>query len=51
MGHFLNGIIHIGEKQFRGGRIHESAAKGLTEQLEELGFEVRKNENRHSSQN
>jgi tRNA uridine 5-carboxymethylaminomethyl modification enzyme len=39
-GTFLNGIIHIGEKQFRGGRIHESAAMGLTEQLVELGFEA-----------
>ena len=39
-GTFLNGIIHIGEKQFSGGRIHESAAKGLTEQLLELGFEA-----------
>lgn len=38
-GTFLNGIIHIGEKQFSGGRIHESSAKGLTEQLIELGFE------------
>ncbi|MBK7095430.1 MAG: tRNA uridine-5-carboxymethylaminomethyl(34) synthesis enzyme MnmG [Saprospiraceae bacterium] len=39
-GTFLNGIIHIGEKQFSGGRIHESSAKGLTEQLKELGFEA-----------
>lgn len=38
-GTFLNGIIHIGEKQFGGGRIAERAAKGLTEQLIELGFE------------
>ncbi len=38
-GTFLNGIIHIGEKQFGGGRAGERAAKGLTEQLQELGFE------------
>ncbi len=39
-GTFLNGIIHIGEKQFGGGRAGERAAKGITEQLIELGFEV-----------
>ncbi len=39
-GTFLNGIIHIGEKQFGGGRAGERAAKGLTEQLVELGFEA-----------
>ena len=38
-GTFLNGTIHIGEKQFGGGRAGERAAKGLTEQLRELGFE------------
>lgn len=38
-GTFLNGIIHIGEKQFGGGRAGESAARGITEQLVELGFE------------
>ena len=38
-GTFLNGIIHIGEKQFGGGRTGENAAKGLTEQLVNLGFE------------
>jgi tRNA uridine 5-carboxymethylaminomethyl modification enzyme len=38
-GTFLNGIIHIGEKQFGGGRVAEKAATGLTEQLTELGFE------------
>jgi tRNA uridine 5-carboxymethylaminomethyl modification enzyme len=38
-GTFLNGIIHIGEKQFGGGRVAEKAATGLTEQLQELGFE------------
>ncbi|MEZ5022081.1 MAG: tRNA uridine-5-carboxymethylaminomethyl(34) synthesis enzyme MnmG [Chitinophagales bacterium] len=38
-GTFLNGIIHIGEKQFGGGRAAEKAATGITEQLVELGFE------------
>ena len=38
-GTFLNGIIHIGEKQFGGGRVAEKAATGITEQLMELGFE------------
>jgi tRNA uridine 5-carboxymethylaminomethyl modification enzyme len=38
-GTFLNGIIHVGEKQFGGGRMGEKAATGLTEQLQELGFE------------
>ncbi len=38
-GTFLNGIIHIGEKKFGGGRAGERAAKGITEQLIELGFE------------
>ncbi len=38
-GTFLNGIIHIGEKQFGGGRAGERAAKGITSQLNELGFE------------
>ncbi|MFT3949621.1 MAG: tRNA uridine-5-carboxymethylaminomethyl(34) synthesis enzyme MnmG [Agriterribacter sp.] len=38
-GTFLNGIIHIGEKQFGGGRVAEKAASGITEQLVELGFE------------
>lgn len=38
-GTFLNGIIHIGEKQFGGGRIGEKGATGLTEQLVEIGFE------------
>jgi tRNA uridine 5-carboxymethylaminomethyl modification enzyme len=39
-GTFLNGIIHIGKKQFGGGRIGEKAAKGITEQLLQLGFEA-----------
>jgi len=38
-GTFLNGLIHIGEKQFGGGRAGERAAKGITEQLVQLGFE------------
>ena len=38
-GTFLNGIIHIGEKQFGGGRSGERAATGLTETLVKLGFE------------
>ena len=38
-GTFLNGLIHIGEKQFGGGRAGESAAKGITEQLVSIGFE------------
>lgn len=38
-GTFLNGIIHIGEKQIGGGRTGESAAHGITEQLVKLGFE------------
>ena len=37
-GTFLNGLIHIGEKQFGGGRAGERAATGITEQLVELGF-------------
>ena len=38
-GTFLNGIIHIGEKQFGGGRVGEKAATGITEQLISLGFQ------------
>jgi len=38
-GTFLNGLIHIGEKQFGGGRAGERAATGITEQLVQLGFE------------
>ncbi len=37
-GTFLNGIIHIGEKHFSGGRIGEGAAKGLTDNLKKFGF-------------
>lgn len=39
-GTFLNGLIHVGEKQFGGGRMGESAAKGITEQLVEFGFDA-----------
>src|SRR5215510_137161 len=38
-GTFLNGVIHIGEKNFGGGRIAEKSSSGLTEQLVSLGFE------------
>jgi tRNA uridine 5-carboxymethylaminomethyl modification enzyme len=38
-GTFLNGLIHIGTKQFGGGRIGEKSATGITEQLINLGFE------------
>jgi tRNA uridine 5-carboxymethylaminomethyl modification enzyme len=38
-GTFLNGVIHIGEKNFGGGRVAEKAATGITEQLLSLGFE------------
>lgn len=37
-GTFLNGLIHIGEKQFGGGRAGEKAATGITEQLLDFGF-------------
>ena len=39
-GTFLNGLIHLGEKQFGGGRAGERAATGITEELKELGFEA-----------
>ena len=39
-GTFLNGLIHIGEKQFGGGRAGERAATGITEVLVDLGFET-----------
>jgi tRNA uridine 5-carboxymethylaminomethyl modification enzyme len=38
-GTFLNGLIHIGDKQFGGGRAGESSSTGITEELIELGFE------------
>jgi tRNA uridine 5-carboxymethylaminomethyl modification enzyme len=39
-GTFLNGLIHIGDKQFGGGRAGESAAYGITEDLIQAGFEA-----------
>jgi len=39
-GTFLNGLIHLGEKQFGGGRAGERAATGITEELIELGFKA-----------
>jgi len=39
-GTFLNGLIHIGDKQFGGGRAGESASTGITKDLTELGFEA-----------
>lgn len=39
-GTFLNGLIHLGEKQFGGGRIGEKSATGITEDLVKLGFEA-----------
>ncbi|MBC7921985.1 MAG: tRNA uridine-5-carboxymethylaminomethyl(34) synthesis enzyme MnmG [Ferruginibacter sp.] len=39
-GTFLNGLIHIGDKSFGGGRVAEKAASGITEQLIGLGFEA-----------
>ncbi len=41
-GTFLNGLIHIGEQQFSGGRMGEVAVHGITEQLRELGFEAKR---------
>ena len=38
-GTFLNGLIHIGEKNYGGGRAGEKASTGLTHRLEDLGFE------------
>lgn len=37
-GTFLNGLIHIGDKNFAGGRVGESPSRGLTSNLEDLGF-------------
>jgi tRNA uridine 5-carboxymethylaminomethyl modification enzyme len=39
-GTFLNGLIHLGEKQFGGGRVGEKASHGITEELIALGFEA-----------
>jgi tRNA uridine 5-carboxymethylaminomethyl modification enzyme len=38
-GTFLNGMIHIGDKSFGGGRVGEASSKGITEELIQLGFE------------
>ena len=38
-GTFLNGLIHIGDKNFGGGRAGERAATGITEQLIDIGFD------------
>ena len=48
-GTFLNGLIHIGTKQFGGGRAGEKASTGITEQLRSLGF-VRPNEDGNASE-
>ncbi len=39
-GTFLNGLIHLGEKQYGGGRAGEKSSKGITEQLVQLGFDA-----------
>ncbi|MEY2963462.1 MAG: hypothetical protein RL754_723 [Bacteroidota bacterium] len=39
-GTFMNGLIHVGDQNFGGGRAGERASKGITEQLVELGFEA-----------
>ncbi|MFO7723328.1 MAG: tRNA uridine-5-carboxymethylaminomethyl(34) synthesis enzyme MnmG [Bacteroidales bacterium] len=41
-GTFLNGLIHVGEKQFSGGRIGEKASAGITKSLEDQGFVSRR---------
>lgn len=41
-GTFLNGLIHIGEQHFSGGRMGEVASFGITEQLKEIGFEAKR---------
>ena len=50
-GTFMNGLIHIGKTQLRGGRISEPASYGITEQLSELGITVGRMKNRDSSTN
>lgn len=39
-GTFLNGLMHVGRVQFKGGRISEPASYGLTEQIKDLGFKA-----------
>ena len=41
-GTFLNGLIHIGEQHFKGGRMGEVASHGISEQLKKIGFEVKR---------
>ena len=41
-GTFLNGLIHIGEMHFSGGRIGEASSHGISERLKDLGFEVKR---------
>lgn len=41
-GTFLNGLIHIGERQIKGGRVSENASLGITEQLQDWGFESKR---------
>lgn len=41
-GTFLNGLIHIGEQHFPGGRMGEVACHGISEQLKKIGFEVKR---------
>ena len=48
-GTFLNGIIHLGMKNYKGGRSGEPSAEGITKQLIELGFQRGENENRNST--
>ena len=48
-GTFLNGLIHLGEKNYKGGRSGEPAAEGITKQLIDLGLYTWKNENRNTS--
>ena len=48
-GTFLNGLIHLGEKNYKGGRSGEPAAEGITKQLIDLGIYTWKNENRNPS--
>ena len=47
-GTFLNGLIHIGEKQFGGGRVGESASEGITEKISKIRIRIGKNENGYS---
>ena len=49
-GTFLNAKMHVGEIQEEGGRVGESASFGISGQLSEIGFKVRRLKNRNSSQ-